>query len=224
MYAQIMPFTDAPGYRFNPFDLTKVWPHANYPLIEVGRFALDRNPVDHHTEIEQFAPAPSNLVPGIGPSPDRMLLARLFSYADSHRYRIGVNYQQVPVNAPVAPVHTYSKDGAMRTVNRTDPVYWPNSKGGPRAYPDRYQAPSWYTEGDIMHTAYEAHKDDDDFGQAHTLVRQVMDDAARDRLVANTVAQLRNGVTEPVLQRAYGYLRNVDQWLGDEVEKGVSAL
>jgi catalase len=221
MYVQIMPFADAPGYRFNPFDLTKVWPHGDYPLVEVGRFTLDRNPVDNHTEMEQFAPAPSNMVPGIGPSPDRMLLARLFSYADSHRYRLGVNYQQIPVNAPVVPVHTYSKDGAMRVVNRTDPVYFPNSKGGPRAYPDRYAPPSWYTEGEIMRTAFETHAEDDDFGQPGTLVRQVMDDAARDRLVANTVAQLLNGVTEPVLQRAFGYLRNVDKTLGDRVEKGV---
>ena len=160
-------------------------------------------------------------MPGIGPSPDRMLLARLFSYADSHRYRLGVNYQQIPVNAPVAPVHTYSKDGAMRIVNRTDPVYFPNSKGGPRAYPDRYAPPCWYTEGEIMRTAFETHAEDDDFGQPGTLVRQVLDDAARDRLVANTVAQLLNGVTEPVLQRAFDYLRNVDKTLGDRVEKGV---
>jgi catalase len=163
------------------------------------------------------------MVPGIGPSPDRMLMARMFSYADSHRYRMGVNYQQIPVNAPVAPVHTYSKDGAMRVVNRTDPVYFPNSKGGPRAYPERYAPPSWYTAGEIMRTAFEAHAEDDDFGQVGTLVRKVMDDAARDRLVANTVGQLLNGVTEPVLQRAFGYLRSVDQNLGDRVEKGVRA-
>jgi catalase len=221
MYVQIMPFDDAPGYRFNPFDLTKVWPHADYPLVEVGRFTLDRNPVDNHTEMEQFAPSPSNMVPGIGPSPDRMLMARMFSYADSHRYRLGVNYQQIPVNAPVAPVHTYSKDGAMRVVNRTDPVYYPNSKGGPRAYPERYAPPSWYAAGEIMRTAFEAHAEDDDFGQVGALVRQVMDDDARGRLVGNTVTQLLNGVSEPVLQRAFGYLRNVDQTLGDRVEKGV---
>jgi catalase len=171
--------------------------------------------------MEQFAPSPSNMVPGIGPSPDRMLLARMFSYADSHRYRLGVNYQQIPVNAPAVPVNTYSKDGAMRVVPRSDPAYFPNSKGGPRAYPERYAPPSWYTEGDIMRTAFETHAEDDDFGQATALVRQVMDDAARDRLVANTVAQLLNGVTEPVLLRTFDYLRRVDQSLGDRVEKGV---
>ena len=223
LYVQVMPYGDAPGYRYNPFDLTKVWPHADYPLVEVGRMTLDRNPVDNHTEMEQFAPSPSNMVPGIGPSPDRMLLGRLFSYADSHRYRLGVNYQQIPVNAPVVPVHTYSKDGAMRVVPRTDPVYAPNSKGGPKADSERYRPPSWTTDGEIMRTAFEAHPEDDDWGQAGTLVRSVMDDAGRDRLVSNITGHLLDGVTEPVLQRAFQYFRNVDKDLGDRVEQGVRA-
>ena len=108
---QIMPFEEAKTYRFNPFDLTKVWPHGDYPLHEVGRLTLNRNPTDFHTEIEQAAFEPNNLVPGIGPSPDKMLLARLFSYADAHRARMGVNYKQIPVNRPQVPVHSYSKDG-----------------------------------------------------------------------------------------------------------------
>jgi catalase len=223
LYMQIMPYDDAPGYRFNPFDLTKVWPHGDYPLIEVGRMTLDRNPVDNHTEIEQFAPAPSNLVPGIGPSPDRMLLGRLFSYADAHRYRLGVNYQQIPVNAPIVPVNTYSKDGAMRMVNRTDPVYAPNSKGGPKADSERYKPPTWYADGEIMRSAYVSHAEDDDWGQPGTLVRTVMDDAARDRLVSNIVGHLLDGVTDPVLKRAFEYWRNVDKNLGDRVEHGVRA-
>jgi catalase len=220
---QIMPFEDAKTYRFNPFDLTKVWPHSDYPLIEVGKMTLDRNAVDNHTEIEQFAVQPNNLVPGIGPSPDRMLLARLFSYADAHRARLGVNYQQIPVNSPLAQVNTYSKDGVMRMVNRTDPVYFPNSKGGPRADSERYQPPSWHADGEIMHAAFERHAEDDDWSQPGALVREVMDDAARDRLVSNIVGALLAGVTEPVLQRAFWYLRNVDQNLGDRVEKGVRA-
>src|ERR1700731_4162028 len=121
-HVQIMPFDDAPTYRFNPFDLTKVWPHADYPLVEVGRLTLDRNPTDNHSQIEQGPWEPSNMVPGIGPSPDRMLLARGFSYADAHRARIGVNYKQIPVNAPKSPVHSYSKDGAMRVMPVSDPV------------------------------------------------------------------------------------------------------
>src|ERR1700730_571754 len=133
LHMQIMPYEDAKTYRFNPFDITKVWPHSDYPLIQVGRMTLDRNATDNHTEIEQAAFQPSNMVPGIGPSPDRLLLGRLFSYADAHRARLGVNYQQIPVNAPVAPVRSYSKDGVMRMQNVSDPVYAPNSKGGPSA-------------------------------------------------------------------------------------------
>lgn len=126
---QIMPFEDAKTYRLNPFDLTKVWPHADYPLIDVGRFTLDRNVADYHNEIEQAAFEPSNTVPGTGLSPDKMLLARGFSYADAHRARIGTNYNQLPVNAPKTDVHTYSKDGKMRFRNASDPVYAPNSVG-----------------------------------------------------------------------------------------------
>src|SRR5271168_1336566 len=119
---QIMPFDAAKTYRFNPFDLTKVWPHGDYPLIEVGRMTLDRNPTDYHTEIEQAAFEPNNLVPGIGPSPDKMLLARLFSSADAHRARMGVNYKQIPVNQPKVPVHRWpigvGPDGGQREIRQ----------------------------------------------------------------------------------------------------------
>jgi catalase len=223
LHVQIMPFEDAKTYRFNPFDLTKVWPHGDYPLIEVGTMTLDRNPADYHTEIEQAAFAPSNLVPGIGPSPDRMLLGRLFSYPDAHRARLGVNFTQIPVNAPVAPVHAYSKDGVGRIHNVTDPVYFPNSKGGPQADSEHNQPPSWYADGELVRTAYEQHAEDDDWSQPGKLVREVMDDAARDRLVSNIVGALLAGVTEPVLQRAFWYLGNVDKELGERVEKGVRA-
>jgi catalase len=218
---QIMPFEDAKTYRFNPFDMTKVWPHADYPLIEVGRMTLDRNATDNHTEIEQAAFQPNNMVPGVGPSPDRMLLGRLFSYADAHRARLGVNYQQIPVNAPVVPVHSYSKDGAMRMVNGSDPVYAPNSKGGPRADSEHYTPPSWYADGEIMRSAQILHAEDDDWGQAGTLVREVLDDAARDRLAGNVVGHLLDGVHEPVLGRAFQYWKNVDKNLGDKIEQGV---
>jgi catalase len=222
LYMQIMPFADAENYRFNPFDLTKVWPHSDYPLIEVGRMTLDRNPTDYHTEIEQAAFEPNNLVPGIGPSPDKMLLARMFSYADAHRARIGGNYKQIPVNAPKSPVHSYSKDGAMRIHNVSDPVYAPNSQGGPQADTARYGEPAgWHTSGEMVHAAYTKRRDDDDFGQAGTLVREVMDDAARARLVSNVAGHLSNGVTEPILQRAFEYWRNIDREIGDRIEKAV---
>lgn len=211
-------------YRFNPFDLTKVWPHGDYPLIDVGRMTLDRNPTDYHAEIEQAAFEPNNLVPGIGPSPDKMLLARLFSYADAHRARMGVNYKQIPVNAPQSPVHSYSKDGAMRINNVSDPVYAPNSYGGPKADTARYGEPAgWHADGDIVRAAYVQHAEDDDWGQPGTMVREVLDDGARERLVNNIVGHLLNAVSEPVLHRAFEYWRNVDKSLGDKVEAGVRA-
>lgn len=220
---QIMPYEEAKTYRFNPFDLTKVWPHADYPLHEVGQLTLDRNPTDFHTEIEQAAFAPSNLVPGIGVSPDKMLLGRLFAYADAQRYRLGVNHKQIPVNRPQCPVHSYSKDGAMRVDNVTDPVYAPNSKGGPRADPERYpENATWEAGGEFIRAAYTLRPDDDDFGQAGTLVRDVMDDAERDRLVANVVGHLKDGVSEPVLARAFQYWRNIDQNIGDRIAQGVN--
>jgi catalase len=224
MHVQVMPFDDAPGYRFNPFDLTKVWPHGDYPLIRVGTMTLNRNPTDYHTEIEQAAFQPNNLVPGIGISPDKMLLGRVFAYADAHRARIGVNYQQLPVNRPTSPVNSYSKDGAMRYDNVSDPVYAPNSKGGPQADAARYgEAAGWETSGPMVHAAYTLHAEDDDWGQAGTMVREVLDDAARGRLVDNIVGHLLNGVSEPVLARAFEYWRNVDKALGDRVEQGVRA-
>ncbi|WP_295883744.1 catalase [uncultured Thiohalocapsa sp.] len=215
---QIMPFEDAADYRFNPFDLTKVWPHGDYPLMEVGRMTLDRNPTDYHTEIEQAAFEPNNIVPGIGFSPDRMLLARVFSYADAHRARMGVNYKQIPVNRPQAPVHAYSKEGAMRVIKSEDPVYAPNSKGGPAADPERwpYQA-GWAASGEFMHTAQTPHREDDDFVQAGNLVRHVMDDAARERLVSNVVGHLKDGVTQPVLERAFEYWRRIDPDVGGRI-------
>ncbi|GAB2771024.1 catalase [Nocardioides salsibiostraticola] len=222
LHVQVMPYDEAEGYRFNPFDLTKVWPHADYPLIKVGTMTLDRNPTDNHAEIEQAAFQPNNLVPGIGPSPDRMLLARLFAYADSHRHRVGANYQQLPVNAPITEVNTYSKDGQMAYRKTSDPVYAPNSKGGPAADTERYgQPPSWTADGAITRAAYVDHAEDDDWGQARTLVNEVMDDAARARLVDNIVGHLLNGVTEPILERAFEYWRNVDADLGARVEQGV---
>jgi catalase len=218
---QIMPFEDARTYRFNPFDLTKVWAHSDYPLVEVGRLTLDRNVTDYHTEMEQAAFEPGNLVPGIALSPDKMLLARGFAYADAHRARLGVNYKQIPVNAPRVPVHSYSKDGAMRVVNVTDPVYAPNSKGGPRADSEHNPPSGWYSDGDMVRAACTPHDQDGDFGQAGTMVREVLDDAARERLVSNIAAHLLHGVTEPVLKRALQYWRNVDTDLGHRVELAV---
>ena len=217
---QIMPFEEAKDYRFNPFDLTKVWPHSDYPLHEVGKLVLNQNPTDWHSQIDQAAFEPNNMIPGIGPSPDKMLLARLMSYADAHRARLGVNYKHIPANAPKCPVRSYSKGGAMRINLATDPVYAPNSKGGPHADPQSYpQNDGWSADGEFVRAAYTKRRDDDDWGQAHTLVREVMDDAQRDRLVSNVVGHLKDGVTEPVLKRAFEYWRNIDKEVGDRIAK-----
>src|SRR5436190_21551476 len=110
-YIQVMPEADASKVPYIPFDLTKVWPHADYPLIEVGELELNRNPDNYFAEVEQAAFEPRNVVPGMGFSPDKMLQARLISYPDAHRYRLGVNYDSLPVNKPQCPFHTYNKDG-----------------------------------------------------------------------------------------------------------------
>ncbi|MFI1520364.1 catalase [Kitasatospora cineracea] len=224
LHVQVMPFDEAWDYRFNPFDLTKVWPHGDYPLIEVGRFTLNRNPEDHFVHIEQAAFEPSNLVPGIGVSPDKMLLGRIFSYPDTHRYRIGPNYAQLPPNRAHVPVHSYSKDGPMRFDSaRTARPYAPNSYGGPAADPSLWGGEiGWDVAGRMVREAYPLHREDDDWGQAGTLVREVLDDAARDRLVANIAGHLQDGVSAPVLERALRYWRNVDRDLGDRVAAAVA--
>ncbi|KUH82693.1 MULTISPECIES: catalase [unclassified Mycobacterium] len=220
---QIMPFEEAKTYRYNPFDLTKVWPHGDYPLIDVGKMVLNRNVTDFHTEMEQAAFEPNNIVPGTGLSPDKMLLARGFSYADAHRARLGVNYKQIPVNSPHVEVNSYSKDGVMRVQNVTDPVYAPNSYGGPQADEARAAEVRWMSDGEMVRAAYTLRPDDDDWGQAGTLVRDVLDDAARERLASNIIGALSDGVREPVLSRAFEYWRNVDADLGKKVEEGVRA-
>jgi catalase len=219
---QIMPFADAADYRFNPFDLTKVWPHADYPPITIGRMVLDRNPENHFAEVEQAAFEPSNLVPGIGLSPDKMLMGRIFSYHDTHLHRIGANFEQLPINAPKSPVHTYTKDGPM-TVRHTgaQPVYAPNSYGGPRADPGK-ELPTWWIEaGEIGRYAYELHAEDDDFGQPGTLVREVMSDTDREHLAANIVGHASDGVSADVQRRVIDYWTNVDDELGARVAAGL---
>ncbi len=221
LHMQVMPYEAAADYRFNPFDLTKIWPHQDYPLHRIGRLVLDRNPENYFAEVEQGAFEPSNLVPGIGPSPDKMLLGRLFSYPDTHRHRIGANYLHLPVNAPRAPVHSYNTDGPMAYRSAPDPVYAPNSAGGPQADPDAAE-PTWDgLTGEIVRSAATLRRDDDDFGQPGTLVREVLDEDARRRLVSNISGHLSNGVHPDVLERAVEYWRQVDGSLGADVAKAV---
>jgi catalase len=219
---QIMPFDDAADYRFNPFDLTKVWPHADYPPITIGRMVLDRNPENHFAEVEQAAFEPSNLVPGVGLSPDKMLMGRIFSYHDTHLHRIGANYEQLPINAAKAPVHTYTKDGPMayRHAGPT-PVYAPNSYGGPSADPSN-ELPTWRVEaGELGRYPYEKHAEDDDFGQPRALYRDVMSDTDREHLVANIVAHAGDGVTADIQQHVVAYWTSVHPELGARVAAGL---
>ena len=220
---QIMPFADAATYRFNPFDLTKVWPHADYPPNVIGRLVLDRNPANFFAEIEQAAFEPSNMVPGIGPSPDKMLLGRMFSYPDTHRHRIGPNYDQLPVNRPLSPVHSYNVDGSMAFQHHgSQPVYAPNSFGGPQADPARFGDAGWPVDaGEMLRSAYTLRAEDDDFGQAGTLYRKVLSATDKDHLVANVCGHMRSVTNRVVLERALGLWHNIDPELGDRISAGL---
>jgi catalase len=220
---QVMPFEEAAGYRFNPFDLTKVWPHADYPPITVGRLVLDRNPANFFAEVEQAGFSPANLVPGIGLSPDKMLMGRIFSYHDTHLHRIGANYEQLPINAPRVEVHSYNKDGQMAYRHAgSQPVYAPNSHGGPQADPLRAADLGWtVASGELGRYAYEKHAEDDDFGQAGTLYRDVMDDTDREHLITNIVNHAGDRVTDEVQLRVIAYWASVDPQLGARVAAGL---
>ena len=216
---QVMPYAEAKTYRFNPFDLTKTWSHKDYPLIEVGEFVLNENPVNHFAHIEQAAFSPSNTVPGTGVSPDKMLLGRVFSYPDAQRHRIGTNYNQLPVNQPVSPVNNYGKEGAMEYHHSGNaPVYSPNSYGRPWQQEQGPSENGWEADGELVRSAYSLHTEDDDFGQAHTLVREVYTEEQRQRLVQTVVGSLIPEVEEPVLSNVFRYWRNIDQEVGEAIE------
>jgi catalase len=211
LMVQIMPEADAPHYRFDPFDLTTVWPHGDYPLQDVGILELNRNPDNYFAEVEQAAFEPSNVVPGLGFSPDRMLQARLFSYPDAHRYRIGTNYALLPVNAPKAPVHTYHRDGAMRFDDNGGghPVYEPNSFGGPVEDPETSE-PAWAVAGAVGH--WDHRVDHDDYTQAGMLFR-LMTPAEQERLMANLAASLA-AVPRPIQERQIRHFLRADPAYG----------
>jgi catalase len=221
---QVMPYEDAKTYRFNPFDLTKVWPHSDYPLIPVGKLTLNKNPENFFAEIEQAAFSPGNTVPGIGLSPDKMLLARSFAYNDAQRNRIGTNFVQLPVNKPRVPVNSYMFDGQMLYDHSGDrPVYAPNSYE--RGWADGEGSPEeiWWTDGEMVRSAYRLHEDDDDFTQPGTLVREVFNDAQRDRLVDQVSGSLLGGVSPEVLDRALWYWKSIDPDIGKRIEEAVRA-
>lgn len=224
LYVQVMPYEEAKTYRFNPFDLTKVWSLKDYPRIKVGKMTLNKNPENFFAEIEQAAFSPANTVPGIGLSPDKMLLGRAFAYGDAQRNRIGTNFHQLPVNRARVTTNTYMFDGQMAYDHSgNQAVYAPNSTGRGYADGDATIEESWGLDGEITRQAYELHAEDDDFSQAGTLVREVFDDAARDRLVETVSAALSGGLQPEVLARAFQYWRNIDASIGKRIEAAVKS-
>ena len=208
LYVQVMPETDAEKTAYNPFDLTKVWPHGDYPLIEVGVMELNRNPDNYFAEIEQAAFSPSNIVPGIGFSPDKMLQARIFSYADAHRYRLGTHYEALPVNTPKCPVHHYHKDGPMRFfANNPNPeaYYEPNSFDGPKEDPSVAEPPLKIS-GDA--DRYNHREGNDDYTQPGNLFR-LMTAEQQQRLCANIAAAMQ-GVPDFIVQKQLAHFAKAD--------------
>ncbi len=224
LYVQVMPYEDAKSYPINPFDLTKTWPHADYPLIKVGKMLLNKNPENFFAQIEQAAFSPGNTVPGIGLSPDKMLLGRAFAYNDAQRNRIGANFHQLPVNQPKVSVNTYMFDGHM-TYHHTGnaPVYVPNSGNRPWADETGTVDDGWEADGEMVRSAYTLRPQDDDFTQPGILVRKVFDNAQRARLVEQVAGSLLGGVREPVLSRAFQYWKNIDPEVGAMIEQKVHA-
>ncbi len=219
LYVQIMPEGEEDRFEHNPFDLTKVWPHGAYPLIKVGEMELNRNPDNYFAEIEQSAFNPSNVVPGIGFSPDKMLQGRLFSYPDAHRYRIGTHYEALEVNRPRCPVHHYHLHGEMPFGLRTNPdaYYEPNSFGGPVADPS-VEEPSHRYAGDVAR--YDFRGEADHFSQPRALFN-LFDDDQKHRLFHNIAAAMQ-GVPQFIIDRQLALFDRVDSAYGAGVRQALA--
>lgn len=216
---QIMTPREAEDYRFDPFDITKVWPHSDFPPIDVGRMVLNRNPENYFAEVEQSAFSPGNFVPGIATSPDKMLQGRLFSYPDTHRHRLGTNYHMLPVNQTKAcPMQNYQRDGAMRDgKGDTGPNYWPNSFDGPDPKGDAAE-PQIAISGTAGRSEY-THPNDD-FVQAGDLYRKVMTDQDKTNLVGNIVGHLKNA-QKRIQYRQTAIFFKADREYGTRVADGL---
>lgn len=217
---QVMPAEDAEKYRFNPFDITKVWPHADYPPIPFGRLVLNCNPSNYFAEVEQSAFSPGNFVPGVAASPDKMLQGRLFSYHDTHRHRLGTNYHMLPVNSPKGrPYQNYQRDGAMRsdTNGGNGPNYYPNSFNGPTPVID-FAEPQVPLNG--PGARYDYVHPNDDFVQAGDLYRKVMTPKDRDHLISNLVGHL-SGAKKRIQYRQAAIFYKADEDYGSRVAKGL---
>ncbi len=216
--AQIMPEKQAETYHINPFDLTKVWPHGDYPLVEVGELVLDRNPVNYFAEVEQAAFEPKNIVPGMGYSPDKMLQARLISYPDAHRYRLGANYDSLPVNKPQCPFHTYNRDGAMRFDGNSGAAvnYEPNSFNGPAQDPAFRERPRTISGSMDRHN----HRLDGDYYTQPGNLFRLMKPDARERLIGNIVASMKS-VPQHIQELQIQHFHKADPAYGAGVAKGL---
>jgi catalase len=215
---QIMPEADAETTPYNPFDLTKVWPHRDYPLIEVGVMELNRNPENYFAEVEQAAFSPANVVPGISHSPDKMLQFRIFAYGDAHRYRLGVNYESLPVNRPHCPVANYHRDGAMRFDDNAGGSvnYEPNSFGGP-VEDRRFVEPPLEISGDA--DRYNHREGNDDYTQAGNLYR-LMPAAERKRL-HQAIAGAMEGVPKEIVERQLAHFKKADPAYAEGVRRAL---
>jgi catalase len=218
LFVQIMPEKEAATYPINPFDLTKVWPHKDYPLQEVGVLELNRNPQNYFAEVEQVAFNPVNVVPGISFSPDKMLQGRLFSYGDAQRYRLGVNHHQIPVNAPRCPFHSYHRDGAMRVDDNQGGTigYEPNSKNEWQQQPD-FSEPPLALDGAADHWNHRV--DDDYYSQPRALFR-LMTNEQKQRLFENTARSV-GGATREIQLRHIENCRKADPAYGAGVAKAL---
>jgi catalase len=215
---QVMPEKEAETYHINPFDLTKVWPHKDYPLVGVGDLVLDRNPENYFAEVEQAAFEPKNVVPGMGYSPDKMLQARLISYPDAHRYRLGVNYDSLPVNRPQCPMHNYQRDGAMRFDGNAGsaPNYEPNSFNGPVEDASFRELPRQISGSVDRHN----HRlDGDYYTQSGDLFRLMRPDE-QERLIGNIVASLKGAPAE-IQKRQLSHFKQADLAYGAGVAQGL---
>ncbi|HEY0758541.1 MAG TPA: catalase [Acidisarcina sp.] len=221
---QAMTPEQAANLPYNPFDLTKIWSQKLFPLIEVGELTLDRNPENYFAEVEQAAFSPVNIVPGMGYSPDKMLQARLISYPDAHRYRIGVNYESLPINRPrAAEAHTYHRDGSMRFDGNggSTPNYEPNSFGGPRqdARPDpRYREAPVPLSGEPV-DRYDHRAGNDDFTQPGNLFRLIGRES-QTRLIANIVGSM-TGIPEHIQKLQVSHFYKADPAYGLGVAAGL---
>ncbi|GHO57244.1 catalase [Ktedonobacter robiniae] len=218
---QIMPMEEAAKYRFDPFDVTKVWLHSDYPLIPIGRLVLNRNPENYFAEVEQAAFAPTNIVPGIGFSPDKMLQGRIFAYPDAHRYRVGTNYAHLPINRPQVEINNYRRDGSMRFDGNggATPNYQPNSFGGPNAAPEFYRGDHQDAfSGNAERFAYEL--TDDDFAQPGALYR-LMSEEEKTHLVNNLVGHMRNVKNKEIVERQVKHFYRADPEYGQRVAAGL---